>query len=161
MAWVGISAGLALGYLLRWATVWPMAKARRRLALRDAYSPEAFGARYFTGEMTWLATRLRRVFDQHYELNPSKILPSDRFKEDLAFGRSNPQVGSRKIAEFILGVEEEFGIHFDPGEFDQAGTFKALTERIQEKLAAKPAATPSLPAETKPFKLGMLPPGMV
>ncbi len=129
-----LNVGLILGCLFMYGAFQQNSRVTKLLALRESYSPEAFGPRYFTKERAVIATRLRQVFDQHYELNPTRILPSDRFIEDLAFCKSNYRVGRVKIDQFTQAVETEFGIQFDKNELRKILTFKEMVEVIALKI---------------------------
>lgn len=97
---------------------------------RPALTPEEFGTRYFSGEAAHVATRCRRIFAEFYRFDSSRIHPDDKLYAELRFAAQD----ALDADEFLMAIEEEFGVSFSSDEARQFLTMRDITEAIVRKL---------------------------
>jgi acyl carrier protein len=97
---------------------------------RPALTPEEFGTSYFTGEAAQVATRCRRIFAEFYRFDSSRIHPDDKLCAELRFATED----CLEADEFIMAVEDEFGISFSSDEARALLTMRDITEAVLRKL---------------------------
>jgi len=73
-----------------------------------------------------IAPRIERVFAQVFGRRAPFSLDVSRLNE--------PQWTSLKHVEFLIGLEQEFGIRFDGADATDMTTIVAVIERVQKKL---------------------------
>jgi acyl carrier protein len=94
---------------------------------RPALTPEEFGTSYFRGEAAHVATRCRKIFAEFYRFDSSRIHPDDKLCAELRFD-------GLEVDEFLMAVEEEFGVTFSSAEARHLLTMRDITEAILRKL---------------------------
>jgi len=104
------------------------------IADRPAPTPEEFGTSYFSGEAAHLATRCRRSFGEFYRFDSSRIHPTRNSRQNC---------GSRlrivwSADEFLMAIEEEFGVTFSSGEARRLLTMRDITEAVLPNSTMRP-----------------------
>ncbi len=89
----------------------------RRAPLTEAQ----FGERFFTGGVSAIAARLRRVAAEELGKDLSRLHPDDRLA--LVFFASSDSLDS---VELLMAIEEEFGIDLDDAAVTEIETFRDL-----------------------------------
>jgi acyl carrier protein len=97
---------------------------------RPALTPEEFGTSYFSAEAAHVATRCRRIFAEFYRFDSSRIHPDDKLYAELRFAAQD----ALDVDEFLMAIEEEFGVSFSSDEARQFLTMRDITEAIVRKL---------------------------
>ena len=97
---------------------------------RPALTPEEFGTSYFSGEAAHVATRCRKIFAEFYRFDSSRIHPDDKLYAELRFAAQD----ALEADEFLMAIEEEFGVTFSSAEARHLLTMRDITEAVLRKL---------------------------
>lgn len=93
---------------------------------RPALDPKQFGQTYFGQDHAETAARLKNVLAAHIPLDISKLHPDDKLVDDLRMD----VLDSLSTQEFIMQVEEEFGVTIPNSEAGNMRTFKDVFDYV-------------------------------
>lgn len=71
--------------------------------------------------------KIKGVLIDEMEIDPEKILPDARLKEDLG-------IDSLEVVDIIVLVEKEFGFKMKPEDFKELKTFDQFCQFISQKI---------------------------
>jgi acyl carrier protein len=107
--------------------------AEEHLAGREPLSDQEFGEKFFSADRASIASRTRAILASHLPLDLSRMRPDDRLVADLRM----EELDSFATVEFLLEVEEEFGIRVPDEEAERMRTLGDLVEYVAAALKAK------------------------
>jgi len=107
--------------------------AKEHLAGREPLSDQEFGEKFFSADRASIASRTRAILASHLPLDLSRMRPDDRLVADLRM----EELDSFATVEFLLEVEEEFGIRVPDEEAERMRTLGDLVEYVAAALKAK------------------------
>ena len=112
-------------------------QARQRRAAhsfgRPVLTAEEFAGHYFPPEQMEIAARLRRILADHFEVDISKMSPTDRFVEDLLMD----DFDSIATVDFAIATEKEFGIEIPDSVAEKLETFQSVVDYVARAIDKK------------------------
>src|SRR5574340_616045 len=132
--------GLLSLLLVSGAAVWLYDRVTRNQALgglagNPDLTPADFGSRYFGGSelRAQLAAELRDIMARHLPYQVGRVTPDDAFVEDLRMDA----LDSMATVEFVLDVEERFGIKIPDGDAESIRNLRELADYVEGRLAGR------------------------
>jgi acyl carrier protein len=74
-----------------------------------------------------IATRVRRILQEDFKVDPQKVIPSATFRGDLA-------MDSLDVVDLVFFVQKEFQIKARVEEYQDVKTFQKLVDHLHRKL---------------------------
>jgi acyl carrier protein len=110
-------------------------RARRLLGGRPPRDSSSFGRAYFgeSGHRALLATEVREILAQHVPFLLDGLAPDDAFVRDLRMD----ELDSMATVEFVLAVEERFGIKIPDADAQGILTFRQLIDYLEHRVPAE------------------------
>ncbi len=124
--WLIIGAASLLFLMGVW--VWERLPRWRKEAARKEREPltaEQFGERFFRPDLSLIATRLRHIASDQLGEDLLQLRPDDRVAEVLSAA-----FDSMDTVEFLMAIEEEFGIELDEAAWTNIDTFDDLVNAV-------------------------------
>jgi len=110
---------------------------RRHIAGREPLSAHELASLYFQSHEARVAERMIEVLGRHLAIDLACLRPDDRLVADLRMDA----LDSLSTVEFVLDIEEEFGVKIPDRVAEQILTFRQVVEYVAS------GVEPSLPAE--------------
>jgi len=113
-------------------------RAERLLAPRPQLDPASFGRAYFgeSGPRAALAAQLREILARHVPFTLDGLAADDAFVKDLWMD----ELDSMSAVEFLLDIEEHFGIKVPDEDAEAIRTFRQLLDYLEHRVGeARPA----------------------
>jgi len=106
--------------------------AQRLLGDRPARDPAAFGRAYFgeSERRATLASQVREVLAEHVPYALAGLGPEDAFVRDLRMDA----LDSMSTVDFVLGLEERFGIKIPEADAKAILTFRQLLDYLEPRV---------------------------
>lgn len=82
-----------------------------------------------------ISTRVTRILQEDFKVDPQKITPSATFRGDMA-------LDSLDVVDLVFFVQKEFQIKARVEEYQDVKTFSRLVEHLHKKILAAAAAAP-------------------
>jgi acyl carrier protein len=107
-------------------------RACRHLAGRCSRSSDEFGREFFR-EHAAVASRIRDILGKHLPIDLAGLCPEDRPVQDLLMD----QLDSMSTVEFMIDVEEEFGIEVSDADASKLKTVREIVEYVVRQVDRK------------------------
>jgi acyl carrier protein len=95
---------------------------------RPSLTDEGFGNKFFPPDRSEIAARLRQIMSRHIAVDLSRLHPDDLIVEDIRMD----SLDSMATVEFLIEIEQEFGISVSDAEAEQMRTLRAVVDYVYE-----------------------------
>jgi acyl carrier protein len=111
-----------------------LAKCEAAFHGRTPLTPDEYYEAYFgkSGIPKEIPVRVRRIFEEHFDADFSRLKDDDDFTKELSFFWD---YDSFVDVEIVLALEEEFGIEISDKEATEMKSVRAIVETIWKKKA--------------------------